>query len=323
MTIRSYLEKNQPYFLNVIQKSIQNHKLSHAYLIVGEADEASLYLAQSILCRKDTLACEECDICRRVANHNYPDFITYDGNEGTIKKEYIESIQREFNKKAFEGGKKVYLLKSIENSSTVAMNSLLKFLEEPVDDVHAILTTKNLNKVLPTIQSRCQIIRLLPESKEMLIRRLMNEGFDEEDATIAVSIVNHYEECKELLESDDYNHLKDNALFFVEDYFNAPMNLMFNQQIQISQKYKSNRKIISIYLNMVLLAFRDVFHVKHNVGLVFTNHEMLFKNCPNDDRILEKIEIILDTIKFIENNANIPLAIDGMVYKILEGVTHG
>ena len=38
----------------------------------------------------------------------------------------------------------------------LAMNSLLKFLEEPVEEVYAILTTKNINKVLPTIQSRCR-----------------------------------------------------------------------------------------------------------------------------------------------------------------------
>ena len=87
-------------------------------------------------------------------------------------------------KSSVENNGKVYILKNIDNATTQAMNSLLKFLEEPVEEVYAILTTKNINKVLPTIQSRCQVIKLLPESKHSLELKLKNEGVDEEDSLV-------------------------------------------------------------------------------------------------------------------------------------------
>mgnify|MGYP002233092403 CR=1 FL=1 len=57
-------------------------------------------------------------------------------------------------------------MENIENSTVEAMNSLLKVLEEPIAGVYAIFTCQNLNRVLPTIQSRCQVIsNCLPGSK--------------------------------------------------------------------------------------------------------------------------------------------------------------
>ena len=48
------------------------------------------------------------------------------------------------------------------------MNALLKILEEPTEGIYAIFTTKNINRILPTIISRCQVIELKPDNKEVL-----------------------------------------------------------------------------------------------------------------------------------------------------------
>jgi len=321
--IADYLKEHQPYFYNLLKKSFQTDRINHAVLLVGDADDAALFLAQSLICEEGLLACEECSRCLRIKNNQYPDFIMFDGNEESIKKGNIEYIQREFSKSALEGSRKVYLLKHIDHSTDVAMNSLLKFLEEPVDQVYAIMTTQNLNKVLPTIQSRCQIIHMLPESKSMLIERLKNQSIDQEDATILASLFNNYNECLSFYNDDHYQSIKENVIHFIEDYYNSPNTLLINQQLQITNKYKGDRQLIACYLNMLVLGLRDVFHVKHEVHLTFTNHEMFFKKLPNDDRILDKIEIILDTLPSVETSGNLALAIDGMVYKLLEGVTHG
>ena len=69
-------------------------------------------------------------------------------------------LQSEFSKKSIEGSKKVYIIKSADKMNIQTANSILKFLEEPIDEIIAILVVDNINLMLPTIISRCQVIKL-------------------------------------------------------------------------------------------------------------------------------------------------------------------
>lgn len=316
---RDEIKNTQPIFYRVIEKSFTRKTMSHAYLLVGEqSDDVALYLAQSLICQHDILACEVCDECVRIEKQIYPDMIVYDGNEASIKKDNIDYIQREFSKSSYENKGKIYLLKNVEKSSTVAMNALLKFLEEPADDVFAILTTRNLNKVLPTIQSRCQVIQLLSQSKDVLKTSLMKH-FTQEDANVLSSLFTNSEEALAYGESEQYQTFKVNTFDFIEDLYRHPDNLMFNQELHIGREYKSDKAGFVRYLNMLVMGLRDLLHVKHSLPLTYCEHQDFFDKLPNDDKILERIEIILDTIYYVDINANTQLLLDRMIYKILGG----
>jgi DNA polymerase-3 subunit delta' len=71
---------------------------------------------------------------------------------------------------------------------------------------------------------------------------------------------------------------------------------------------------------MLVLALRDLFHVKHSIPLTFTKHKELFAALPEDQKILKRIELVLDTIYSIDTNANLSLLMDSMVYKMMKGV---
>jgi DNA polymerase-3 subunit delta' len=259
-------------------------------MLVGNNTESiTTFLAQSIICDNEVLACEECEDCRRIKEGIYPDLIVYDGNESSIKKDDVEYIQSEFKKSSFEGKERIYILKNIENSSPSAMNSLLKFLEEPQEGVFAILTTKNVNKVLPTIQSRCQVIHLLPESKTSIQLSLMNENVDEEDASVLAQLFHSKDACMEMKDSEVYEDTKIYALNFVEDLYQNPGNLLINTQVTLIKKYKNDKSVTRLFLNMLVLALRDLFHVKHSIPLTFTKHKELFAALPEDQKILKRI----------------------------------
>ncbi len=200
------------------------------------------------------------------------------------------------------------------------MNSLLKFLEEPQEGVFAILTTKNVNKVLPTIQSRCQVIHLLPESKTSIQLSLMNENVDEEDASVLSQLFHSKDACMEMKDSEVYEDTKIYALNFVEDLYQNPGNLLINTQVTLIKKYKNDKNVTRLFLNMLVLALRDLFHVKHSIPLTFTKHKELFAALPEDQKILKRIELVLDTIYSIDTNANLSLLMDSMVYKMMKGV---
>ena len=115
---------------------------------------------KSIVCEKIPY-CNKCENCKKIDNNSYRDLIIYDGWKQSIKKEDVAFIQNQFLYAPFEkNGKKIYVLKNVDNSATEAMNSLLKFIEEPPKDTYAILTTRNISKIIPTIKSRCQIFYL-------------------------------------------------------------------------------------------------------------------------------------------------------------------
>ena len=167
----------------VVIKSLTNtlktDKLSHAYLVIGEdslyCDEFILSFVKAIFClenkNKEFFSCEKCNNCRSINHENYVDFYRLI-SETSIKKEEIQTLKSDLSVKAFYG-KKIYWIKDIEKMTEQAANSLLKFLEEPEDDIIAILSCKNISAVLPTIISRCQQIKLVGQSNN--IESVQNE----------------------------------------------------------------------------------------------------------------------------------------------------
>ena len=159
----------------VVIKSLTNtlktNKLSHAYLVVGEdslySDEFILSFVKAIFCLenkdKEFYSCENCKNCNSINHGNYVDFYKL-ASETSIKKDEIQTLKSDLSVKSFYG-KKIYWIKDIEKMTEQAANSLLKFLEEPEDDIIAILSCKNISAVLPTIISRSQQIKLVGQSE--------------------------------------------------------------------------------------------------------------------------------------------------------------
>lgn len=89
---------------------------------------------------------------------NSSDIILIKPENNKILKESILQLQSAFKTKSYINKNRVYILDGVEFMNEYAANSLLKFLEEPQEDIYAFLITSNLDKVLPTIKSRCMIL---------------------------------------------------------------------------------------------------------------------------------------------------------------------
>lgn len=155
-----------------LTNTLKTNKLSHAYLVIGEdslySDEFILRFVKAIFClenkNKEFFSCENCNNCRSINHGNYVDFYKLT-SDTSIKKDEIQILKSDLSVKSFYG-KKIYWIKDIEKMTEQAANSLLKFLEEPEDDIIAILSCKNISAVLPTIISRCQQIKLVGQSED-------------------------------------------------------------------------------------------------------------------------------------------------------------
>ena len=100
----------------------------------------------------------------------------------------ILKLQHVFAKTTLKTGKKIYVLDHAENATPDALNSLLKFLEEPGSDMIAILIVEQLDRVLPTIISRCQNIPFTPLSASQC-HAAVQEDLEALDAYLLSSMI--------------------------------------------------------------------------------------------------------------------------------------
>lgn len=313
--MKTYLKEHQNVFYKILENSFTANKKAHAYLLVGNNTYTpAMYLTMSLLC-DETLACEECNDCRKVREGKYSDIIHFNGKEETIKKYNIEYIQEQFKKSSLEGKAKIYILENIEKSTTEAMNTLLKILEEPTSEIYAIFTTNNRSSVLPTIISRCQVIDIKPDNKKILKEKLLERNISEQEANILSELSTTLEEA-EALRGEKLDYYMVEVINTLDDIFNKPENLVINMHINLLQKYKE-KKDIRLFLDVLVLGLKDMFHVKHNQKQIFVNQKSFFSsiNVP-DDVIIKKIELVIEANYQLDTNANALLLIDSLLYKL-------
>ena len=172
---------------NLFVKDIENNCVTHAYLIDENNYNGSFDMIMSfvkaILCEKNYYSndkCDECSLCKRIDDGNYPELKVISADGMYIKKQQIIELQQEFSRSCVEGKKRIYIIRECEKMRTEAANSMLKFLEEPEEDIVAILMTNNINNVIPTIISRCKVIKLnnLSNKEKVVDETLENLAID-------------------------------------------------------------------------------------------------------------------------------------------------
>ena len=177
----------------LISRLISVGRLPHALIIEGPAGVGrrtlALATAQALLCPHAAQyqgdSCGECDGCRLVASDSHPDLTQLPGEseQTTIPVDMVrEQVVDPAGESPLMGNRRVFVLPAIERLRGPAANALLKVLEEPPEGVHFIMTAGQAGGLLATIQSRAQVLRLLPLSREDLNRVLMRGGMDMAEA---------------------------------------------------------------------------------------------------------------------------------------------
>ena len=321
MQVEKYLKKYQPVIYQTFLNALQKDQLSHAYLISGSngaplMDVASFF-AKSILCDDPSpMACNSCIACLRVDDGNYPDFFVFDGSKTTIKKDDVDTIETAFEKKAFENkGIRVYILHLIENMTVQAINSILKFLEEPGSKVYAFLTTNNENSILPTIISRCQVLRLRLIDKQIVIQDAIDNGVEKKDAELLSYFYNDGELIKEILDDKASN----NAFFTAKECFEDILGVMdegdksdiiYRSQSNIVNKVKT-KESCRYFINMLVMAFEDMINIKNQKEAFLESYATILANLSQKlSHLDESLIELLKCSSVVNTNVNIALLID-------------
>ena len=329
MQVGTYLKKYQPIIYQTFVNSFQAKRLSHAYLISGNPGtpllEVAKYFAKSILCDEpDPLACNSCITCLRIDDENYPDFIVIDGSKGTIKKDEVSSIETQFEKTAFESkGIMVYILHLVENMTVQAINSILKFLEEPGSEIYAFLTTNNESGILPTIISRCQVLRLKQIERQEVIDNAISLGVEQKDAELLSYFYNDPELIQESLEDNDDKDTYLDAKKALDELLGHLTEEDYRASIYYAQTYivPQIRTLpeARFFFDMLGQVFEDILNIKHNKEPILKSYDTIL--CELSLKLPHIEESLLEILKdrnLLNLNVNISLLLDNLILKIIK-----
>ena len=330
MQVGKYLETKQPIMYRTFVRALHSNHLSHAYLLSGNPGTPLLnvakYLAKSILCdNPDPLACNNCITCLRVDDENYPDMVVLDGSQNNIKKEQVTSIETQFDKSALETkGIMIYIVHLVENMGDAATNSILKFLEEPDSNIYAFLTTNNENNVLPTIISRCQLMRLIPVDRNEVIQGAIELNVPKDDAELLSYFYNDGELIFDVLNKDkdkqeNYLDAKNAFLDFLEALRKEDKReAIYYAQTSIIPLVKT-KESARFFLDMLVEGFEDMLNIQQGKSPFLESYATILQELSESLNDIDGslIEILKDR-NLINLNVDTSLLIDHLVFKILK-----
>lgn len=310
--------KTQEVAYQVLVNSIKRGKLSHAYLINSNNFDGcydfALSFIKTILCNEKYTnrdMCNSCNMCDRIDNGSYMELKIIEPINGIIKKEQLLELQEEFSNFSIEGKYKIYLIKDCDKMNKHAANSLLKFLEEPVENVVAILITNNYSNVMNTIVSRCQLINLL------------NEKEFNNDTTLK-NVLSYLKKNENVFDDESvekYSLLIDDVLEFI-NYVeeNSVDTLIYIKKLWSSKIL--NREDFSFSMLLIGYFYYDILRYYNNINSYFfcDKHDDIINisKLNSVESILKKIELVDYVMKMVSSNLNLNLLINDFVIRLGE-----
>jgi DNA polymerase-3 subunit delta' len=316
--------------IKIIQNAIKKEKCAHAYLFVGPegvGKKSTAFAFARLLNCKNRIAidskgekhesngdnldlqdiniydsCGECISCKKIKKGIHPDvsFIYPEKKDIRINQMRVLKYQAQF--KPMEGRWKVYIIDKAHMMNKESANSVLKLLEEPPDKVLIILIAQNKYGILPTIISRCQVIKFNLLPSDLIIRSLKEKYNIEEKKALFFSRLSHgsigkaFSCCEEKMDET-----KKKADLLISKMKKGDFISLFSESEKLS--FSKEKEELKKILNIMIVFYR----------------EKMYEN-PTSEYI-KILEVILQTKESIKRNINVGLALDEMflnVNKIME-----
>ncbi|MCU4706670.1 hypothetical protein [Mycoplasma sp. CSL7503-lung] len=292
-----------------LEKAVKNNQTSHLYLLNLQNqfnDDFVIFNIINILNENNNN--NNIEFTNEIDFNNlYSNVFYLDGSFKSITK---EEYQNTFYNMTFASSnkKKILIVKNVDNSSINALNSILKFIEEPVDDIFIVLTTKNLNLVLPTIKSRSQILNF--NASDILTLEWINKIYGNNDfnPVLITLFKNNYHMLSKVMESKD-KYIKiysDIITLFIKSltsktsYFYKLFVLL--DELLIKTEIEQNTFVVNLLLNLIMStsSFIDLDN-KYMKKIKDSNILVLEKNI-NLLKFIEEISSFLESLPIADFN---------------------
>lgn len=277
--------------VNFFSDALSKSHLSHSYLISGSENlELAKTIASLILCRQEHTGCGSCSSCLKLASGNHPDFMVITPDGASIKNAQVEEFQEFIFIRPFESKYKIVIFNEAHLMTERAQNRILKVLEEPPEYAVFIFMTKQMEIMLETVHSRCQILNANEDEGHEVNKVLFEK---------ALELVHG-------IEKQDAGRVLEFGAYVKQDKSQVTQFLVqlttILRDIMIFRETHNNQLISAENLT--------ILNYKEQLGKLSTNISRK-KN-------IELIELIEEVDQRLKSNMNFDLTVDKLLFKCIE-----
>lgn len=309
--------------VDLFRRSLRSGKTAHAYIFEGPAGcgrkKTALALIQALFCAHAADdACGVCASCRKVASGNHGDVHLVEPlpEKRDISIAQLRDLQRELNLRPVEAPRKACVMEPADRMNISSANSFLKTLEEPPGNAIIILLAENADMLLPTIRSRCQLVRFAPLSPEYVQLLLERRGMDAAAASLMAQLADGSMQRALELDNDALAQRRELLLMHLSRLSLERIATVF----EAAEELSGNREETLETLDMLLSFSRDLV-------LLTVGHGSLLNSAIRPalegfaarlglPGALQIADDILETRRFVQRNANAKLALDTLFMKM-------
>ncbi len=268
-----------------------NKKLAHAYLIttnnIPKCLEVLLKVIKNIFCVNNYEDnCNKCSLCHLIDLQNLPSLKIIEPDGEFIKKEQILDLKNTFAKSNQFTNESIYIIKNAEKLNSPSANIMLKFLEEPEGNVIGFFITSEKDNVLPTIQSRCELI---------------SANFSEDESSDLTEL--------------EYQELSQKVMDYLEDIeVEKKKSILCNNEYLIDLEKSDVKNFLSMALSIYKTTLNNKISGTKDDNPTFLSN-LSIKN------IQRKMQLIIEILQEINYNVNIELLLDKFVLE-MEGINN-
>ena len=315
--------------LKYISSAVENNRVSHAYILNGERGSGKKMLANlfamTLLCETgDNEPCGKCHSCKQAESGNHPDIIrvTHEKPNSISVDDIRTQVNNTVDIKPYQGPYKVYIIPQADMMTPQSQNAILKTIEEPPSYAVFLLLTENAETLLPTINSRCVMLKLR-NIKDTLIKKYLMENLEIPDykADMCTAFAQgNMGRAIMLANSDHFNEIREEAVQLLKHISEMELN-----EIVAAVKNISVYKLeITDYLDIIMIWYRDVLLYKATKEIdkvVFKDQLQSIKEQARKSSY-EGIELILESLEKakarLKANVNFDLVMELLFLTIKE-----
>lgn len=315
--------------IKYIHNAVEENKVSHAYILNGERGSGKKMLANlfaaTLLCEKGGPdPCNVCHSCKQAESGNHPDIIRVNHEKpNTISVDDIrQQVNNDIQIKPYQGPYKIYIIAEADLMTVQAQNALLKTIEEPPEYAVIFLLTENAEVLLPTITSRCVMLKLR-NIRDTLIRKYLMESLQIPDykADMCTAFAQgNMGRAIMLANSEYFNEIREEAVQLLK-YINE---MDVSEIVKAIKKISTYKLEVNDYLDIIMIWYRDVLLYKatKEMDRVVFKDQLPYIQERARKSSYEGIELILESLEKakqrLKANVNFELVMELLLLTIKE-----
>ncbi|GAB4543653.1 MAG: DNA polymerase III subunit delta' [Anaerolineales bacterium] len=322
--------------VDMLRQHVRRGELRHAYLFSGAPGlgrrTLALRLAQALSCTQPLavgIPCGACRDCKQIDAALHPDlsviqptipdhdkrgeFLPYE--YGEIRIEQIRNLQKTLNLRPYQSKYRMLIFTRFQQANIPSSNALLKTLEEAPAHAILMLTADSPEQLLPTIVSRCEILRLRPLSLDAIEADLLARGVDSDRARLLAHLSGGRPGyARRLLEDETLLNQRKERLNDLQTLLPASLVQKFAYAEKLSKDKDAMRQTLLIWLTY----WRDVMLRAAQADAPLTNVDLSMEieflagriDLPAAQRLARSVEAALDRM---ERNINARLLLENLL----------